>query len=329
MTHLRDHSPADRSRAVGSGRAPVCSRFLSALLLGAVMASVGGAAVADTSTANADRPVTAREQLNATLWMQRAAEYRLLAAQTWRMAQEKLASTLVAPGTAALEQIHLSPAALAALPTAIIVDLDETVLDNTAYQARNLLQGAEYDEATWQAWMREASATAVPGAKEFLTSAAAAGHRIIYLTNRRCLPSSATSAETGITADPCPAEGWTQANLRALGLPFADDKEALLLRGERPEWASSDKSTRRTWAAERYRIIALFGDDLHDFVPRADFAANESSLSAWFGERWFVLPNPMYGSWDRALVGDTCTAADSVESCATKTREQRYRALRP
>ena len=209
MTHLRDHSPADRSRAVGSGRAPVCSRFLSALLLGAVMASVGGAAVADTSTANAYRPVTAREQLNATLWMQRAAEYRLLAAQTWRMAQEKLASTLVAPGTAALEQIHLSPAALAALPTAIIVDLDETVLDNTAYQARNLLQGAEYDEATWQAWMREASATAVPGAKEFLTSAAAAGHRFIYLTNRRCLPSSATSAETGITADPCPAEGWT------------------------------------------------------------------------------------------------------------------------
>lgn len=253
----------------------------------------------------------------------------MLAAQTWRMAQEKLASGLVAPGTAALEQIHLSPAALAALPTAIIVDLDETVLDNTAYQARNLLQGTEYDEKSWQAWMREARASAIPGAKEFLTAAAGAGHRIIYLTNRRCLPESGISAEIGAAASACPAELWTQQNLRALGLPFADDRDALLLRGERAEWASSDKSTRRAWAAERYRIIALFGDDLHDFVPRTEFASREATLAGWFGERWFVLPNPMYGSWDRAIVDDACSADDDAEVCAAKTREQRYRALQP
>jgi 5'-nucleotidase (lipoprotein e(P4) family) len=272
---------------------------------------------------SAERPIVAREQMNATLWMQRAAEYRLLAGQSWQMAQEKLASTLIAPGTAALEQITQPAEALAALPTAIIVDLDETVLDNTAYQARNILQGRDYDESSWQAWMQEAAAPAVPGAKEFLQAAARAGHRIIYLTNRRCLPAPSAAS------DPCPAETWTLANLAKLGLPQAEDRESLLMRGERAEWAGSDKSLRRAYVAKRYRIIALFGDDLHDFVPRAEFAARESALTPWFGERWFVLPNPMYGSWDRALVGDACASGDSAEVCAVKTREQRYRALQP
>lgn len=269
------------------------------------------------------RPIVAREQMNATLWMQRAAEYRLIAAQTWRMAQEKLATTLVAPGTAALEQITLPAETLAALPTAIIVDLDETVLDNTAYQARNILQGQDYDESSWQAWMQEASAPAVPGAKEFLQAAVDAGHTIIYLTNRRCLP------DASATSGPCPAEAWTLANMAKLGLPQAGEAKFLLMRGERPEWASSDKSVRRAYVAQRYRILALFGDDLHDFVPRAEFAARESTLTPWVGERWFVLPNPMYGSWDRDLVGEACASGESAEVCAENTREQRYRALQP
>lgn len=290
------------------------SRLVSLTLLLVLAISIGWAD---------ERPVAAREQMNATLWMQRAAEYRLLATQTWRMAQEKLATTLVAPGTAALEQITQPAETLAALPTAIIVDLDETVLDNTAYQARNILQGRDYDESSWQAWMQEANATTVPGAKEFLQAASQAGHRIIYLTNRRCLPAPS------LASDPCPAETWTLANLAKLGLPQADERESLLMRGERPEWAGSDKSLRRAFVAERYRILALFGDDLHDFVPRAEFAAREQALTPWFGERWFVLPNPMYGSWDRALVSEACTRDDSAEACADKTREQRYRALQP
>lgn len=271
----------------------------------------------------AERPLAAREQMNATLWMQRAAEYQLIAQQTWWMAREKLATTLVAPGTAALEQIAYPAEALAALPTAIIVDLDETVLDNTVYQARNILQGQDYDESSWQAWMQEANATLVPGAKEFLQAAADAGHHIIYLTNRRCIAAESPPSE------PCPAERWTLDNLAKLGLPFATDRDSLLMRGERPEWGSSDKSLRRAYVAERFRIIALFGDDLHDFVPRAEFAERASTLMRWFGERWFILPNPMYGSWDRALVGDACTPSDSAETCALKTREQRYRALQP
>jgi 5'-nucleotidase (lipoprotein e(P4) family) len=294
-------------------------RLISSAMISLFMMVSGTPSIAEGEA----RPIVAREQMNATLWMQRAAEYRLIAAQTWRMAQEKLATTLVAPGTAALEQITLPAETLAALPTAIIVDLDETVLDNTAYQARNILQGKDYDESDWQAWMQEASAPAVPGAKEFLQAAVDAGHTIIYLTNRRCLP--AASGASG----PCPAEAWTLANMAKLGLPQADEAKFLLMRGERPEWASSDKSVRRAYVAQRYRILALFGDDLHDFVPRAEFAARESTLTPWVGERWFVLPNPMYGSWDRALVGEACASGESAEVCVENTREQRYRALQP
>ena len=306
-------------------------RFRKRVLLAVVCSLLGSASALATDAEHPARPATAREQMNSTLWMQRAAEYRLAATQVWRLAGEKLASSLSAPGTAALEQITFSADRLASLPTAIVVDLDETVLDNTAYQARNVLKGADYDEASWQAWMQEAAAPAVPGSQAFLQAAAAAGHRIIYLTNRRCLPmppSSDSNSERSVT-DPCPAQSWTQANLKTLDLPFAEDPESLLLRGARAEWASSDKRIRRAWVAERYRIIALFGDDLHDFVDRSEFAKRETELSRWFGERWFLLPNPMYGSWDRALVGNACQPGDTAEHCAQKTLDARYRALRP
>ena len=88
-------------------------------------------------------PVTAREQLNATLWLQRATEYELSTLQVYRLATERLPTVIAAPGTAATEQWTTASTQLAALPTAIIVDLDETVLDNTYYQARQLLQGAQ------------------------------------------------------------------------------------------------------------------------------------------------------------------------------------------
>ncbi|MEY4848456.1 MAG: hypothetical protein RLZZ36_1569, partial [Pseudomonadota bacterium] len=155
-------------------------------------------------------PVTAREQLNATLWLQRATEYELSTLQVYRLATERLPTVIAAPGTAATEQWTTASTQLAALPTAIIVDLDETVLDNTYYQARQLLQGREYEESSWQAWMQEAAATAIPGAVDFLRAAAAAGHRVFYVTNRFCqrLESS--------PEDPCPARTATLRNLRAL-----------------------------------------------------------------------------------------------------------------
>lgn len=299
---------------------------LCAWLVGLLVAGMGGVGYGAEDDRVEEWPVAAREQLNATLWVQRAAEYGLLAGQVWRAASEKLTTALVAPGTAALEQLAMPVAHWATLPTAIVLDLDETVLDNSAYQARRIRAGADYDEPSWQAWMAEANATAVPGAKEFLLTASAQGHHLVYLTNRRCI---GLPVSEGKAADPCPAERWTLENLRKLGLPFIEGRDLLLLRGARAEWDQSDKRSRRAWVAERYRIIALLGDDLHDFADRADFAARAEQLTPWFGERWFLLPNPMYGSWDRALIGDVCSANDSVADCAAKVRDRRYRSLLP
>ena len=268
-------------------------------------------------------PVTAREQLNATLWLQRATEYELSTLQVYRLATERLPTVMAAPGTAAAEQWNTAAATLATLPTAIVVDLDETVLDNTYYQARQLLQGRDYDEASWQAWMQEAAATAIPGAVDFLRAAAAAGHRIFYVTNRLC------QRLESLAEDPCPARTATLRNLRALGLPNVDDGESLMLRGERPEWSSSDKSVRRAAIAERYRIVALVGDDLRDFVDRPVFEARRSELSGLLGTRWFLLPNPIYGSWERELTSGACAPAASAADCAAQTLARKYGQLKP
>lgn len=287
-----------------------CFRSLTLLIVGLSSIAVGAAPDAATL------PTIAREQVSATLWMQRAEEYRIASESVFRLATERLPALVREPGSAAIEQVG-DAKAWAKLNTAIIVDLDETVLDNSYYQARQIRAGAEYDEASWQVWMQEAAATAVPGAVEFLQAASRAGHRIFYITNRACAPLPSID-------DPCPAKTATRKNLQRLGLPDADYPDALMLRGSHPEWRTSDKTSRRAWVASRYRVIALFGDDLNDFMPRADYAKRRNEFADFFGRRWFLLPNPIYGSWERAVLGGVCTPSMTAAQCAIATTERRY-----
>lgn len=286
--------------------------FKSLMLLAVSAASI----VAGASPAPAPLPTIAREQVSATLWMQRAEEYRIATESVFRLATERLPALVSEPGSAAIEQVG-DPTVWGKLNTAIIVDLDETILDNSYYQARQIRAGAEYEEASWQSWMQEAAATAVPGAVEFLQTASRAGHRIFYITNRACAPLPSVD-------DPCPAKAATRKNLQRLGLPDADYPDALMLRGSHPDWRTSDKTSRRTWVASRYRVIALFGDDLNDFMPRADYAKRRGEFAHFFGRRWFLLPNPIYGSWERALLGGVCTPSMTATQCAIATTERRY-----
>jgi 5'-nucleotidase (lipoprotein e(P4) family) len=232
------------------------------------------------------------DQLNAVLWMQRAPEYRANALQTWRAAIGQL-DAAAAPGTAATEQEAVEPATLAPLPTAVVLDIDETVLDNSVYQARLLQDQRRFEAKSWREWVLAAEAAAIPGALEFVQAAVARGHRVFYVTNRDCFDVPLDSE------DPCPTLTATMKNLRALGFPNASDREAYLFQGLRPEWQKSAKTARRAWIAERYRIIMLIGDDLGDFVDQRVFAQRSEQLSAQFGRRWFALPNAMYGSWER------------------------------
>lgn len=230
---------------------------------------------------------TALEQLHATLWMQTAPEYRASTEQVYRLATERIANP--AQGTAALEQLDAPPDQLARLPTAVILDLDETVLDNSVYQARLIRDKAVYNSRTWGEWVMAGEAEAIAGAREFIAAARRLGHTVFYVSNRDCNTPAATPT------DACPAQTASMRNLVALGIDAKPDPDRMLLRGEKPEWAS--KTQRRAFIAASYRIIAMVGDDLGDFVDPKVFAGDRDRLDWRFGVNWFVLPNPIYGSW--------------------------------
>ena len=237
--------------------------------------------------ANAD-DTAGREQLNATLWMQRSPEYRAIVAQVYRLATTRISAPQA--GSAALEQAGIPVEQLARLPTAVVLDLDETVLDNTVYQARLIRDRTTYNAETWGAWVRAGEAEALPGARDFIAAARRLGHTVFYITNRDCSTPKPTAD------DPCPAKTATLRNLVALGIEAKPDPDRLLLRAERPDWVSG-KSARRAFIAANYRIVALVGDDLGDFTDPQVFAADRARLEPHFGVDWFLLPNPIYGSW--------------------------------
>jgi 5'-nucleotidase (lipoprotein e(P4) family) len=241
--------------------------------------------------------------VNATLYVQSSAEYRANAVQTYAAARRALDEALADPSRAgAIEEMNEDPAQ----PPAVIVDVDETVLDNTGFEARVIRKGMTYDEATWKQWTSESAATAIPGALEFLTYAKSRGVTVFYITNR----------------DEDERPGTTE-NLRKLGFPLEDGVQTLLLR----ENKVSDKSGRRKQVADKYRVLLLAGDDLNDFAANVRRASWEDrnalllKMKDWWGTRWFMLPNPMYGSWEHAAIGAGPTPCEELQ--------RKVNALRP
>ncbi|MGY0505727.1 5'-nucleotidase, lipoprotein e(P4) family [Luteimonas sp. e5] len=233
--------------------------------------------------------VAADDNLNAVAWMQGSAEYAQVTRSLFRAAEARLDAAL-ASGEDALPPAERDRPA-ADLPPAIIVDVDETVLDNSPYQARLIAEGGEFDEAGWDRWVAQQKARPVPGAVEFARAAQARGITLLYISNR-------TEAQKAATL----------ANLRAVGFPVAHD-EVFMGLGKQVagcEQQGSGKRCRRLLAARGYRIVMQFGDQLGDFVEIADNAAaaraaQAQSYASWWGERWWMLPNPSYGSWEPAL----------------------------
>jgi len=246
----------------------------------------------DAAAAEPDEPI-GRENLHATLWMQISPEYRANVLQVYRLAGERIATPSI--GSAATEQSGVAPEVLAKLPTAVVLDLDETVLDNTVYQARLLRDHVAYDATSWGKWVGAGAADALPGAREFIARARALGHTVFYISNRDC------TAPPPTAVDPCPAKAATMKNLVALGIDSKADPAHLLLRGEKPEWNQSNKTSRRAFIGASYRIVALVGDDIGDFIDPVVFAADRERLEPRFGTHWFVLPNPIYGSWTKTF----------------------------
>lgn len=207
--------------------------------------------------------------VNATLWIQSSAEYRAAALQTYAAARMALDDAMREP----------SP-----LPPAVILDLDETALDNSQFAARQLAKGERFTFGeAWTMWVSESASTAVPGAVEFAQYAQSRGVTPFYVTSRLAKHEAAT-----------------RVTLEKLGFPLAATEDTLLVRGERPEWSASTKEPRRQFVSSRYRVLVYLGDAMGDFPSEPPFE------SAPWGRRWFVVPNPMYGSWEKVSEDDPC-----------------------
>lgn len=261
-------------------------KSLNQLYLCAVL-SIFSAHQANSSEISIDRSLQEQTMLS-VLYAQSSTEYAANCIQTYANASQILDTAIAdKKWTAALEQTG----EYSEKPMAIILDVDETVLDNVAFQARSILSGLSYPNG-WIEWGLEASAKPVPGVSNFLKKASKKGIKIFYVTNR--------VAEL---------EEATRINIKNLGLPFDEDRDVLLMRDENG-WGS-DKVSRRALVANDYRILMLVGDQLTDFisleeattdiVSRKELAEKYSDM---WGQKWFMLTNPMYGKWEAAIYGN-------------------------
>jgi 5'-nucleotidase (lipoprotein e(P4) family) len=247
-------------------------------------------------TACATEPVTPqkREPDLGALWVKTAGEYEALGRQAYAAATEDLDRLLADGSWSALPgQIG------AGLKPAMIFDIDETLLNNVQFQ---LEHEPPFSDEKFDAWHATHQVPAVPGAREFVQRARAAGVELFFVTNRRCAPMESASG-------PCPQERITIQDLHDAGIHA--DSDHVMLAGERPEW-TQEKKVRRDAIAAEHRVVMLFGDDLGDFLacvrkrviaPCAEAATRESRQAAvekhaaYWGNGWYILPNPMYGSW--------------------------------
>jgi len=229
----------------------------------------------------------------ALLYQQRAAEYKALCFQAYNLARLRLNEALKHKGKK---------------PLAVITDVDETVLDNSPYDAARAVKDKDFDLAGWKAWTARGIADTVPGAPSFLKYAASRGVAVFYVTNR----------------DEDEREGTT-LNLKRYNLPNADKAHIILKQGV------SSKEARRQEIIKKYNVVLYCGDNLPDFdsaydnKPLQDSRNNTTErLKKYFGSKYIVIPNSGYGDFENAFFGNqklNSAQKDSVLRAVIKVAE--------
>lgn len=244
-------------------------------------------AVVSFVAACAPRQQQADADMDALLWSTASAEYDVIARQIFFQAQRQLDRQLSKKGeTAVLEQQR----SFESLPPAIIVDVDDTLLSNGALHYQLMAEGIPFNNEIWATWVGEARAKPIAGALEYVTYAHKKGVTVFYISNR----------------DISLLEG-TWRNLKQLGFPLEEERHQLLLLNGRDDWGW-DKTTRRTHVARQYRVLQVLGDGLGDFIASTATMTLEEQRHAssqyleYWGEKWFMLPNPVYGDWEKAIL---------------------------
>lgn len=277
----------------------------STALVFALMFNASCAHHRDAAAASPTEKIAQFDGLNALLWQQSSAEYYANTRQSFALAEQALLAQLAQPNlSAALDQTD----AFSDLPPAVVVDVDETMLDNSAYMAGLLSRGERFDSGSWAAWCQQKAAAALPGAVEFSNFATSRGVRIIYLSNRDVSQVEAT-----------------RMNLQALG--FADTSSTATFLFRDPSAGLDTKASRRALVAKRFRIVLMLGDNLGDFTeaykdtPSARLRLSQD-YNAYWGSRWIMLANPIYGSWEQSVLEFDETLAPEL------ARQRKLRALR-
>lgn len=234
-------------------------------------------------------------------WVESAAEYDALTLQTYQNAMDHLDEMIADSGSTALPGWSDS----AGLPTAVILDVDETSVSNVEFQVE--IDG-NFSHEAFDYWQLNNPSRRIQGAPEFIQAARDKGVTVFFVTNRPC-------HERDFAPGPCPQEAITLQDLAEAGIET--DAEHLMLVGEKPEW-NREKRFRQELVAKNYRVIMLIGDDLGDFLscvrakpvaPCSAAAAKDRDRmtmehSEYWGTRWHILPNPMHGSWSSFISAD-------------------------
>ncbi|MDT4897254.1 MAG: hypothetical protein QOH25_2331 [Acidobacteriota bacterium] len=254
-------------------------------------------AIAQTAATAAQQQADNVYQEGAILWTQTSGEARALAYQAFNLARMMLDRDLRMNRRGRMRR-------------AVVVDADETVLDNSRYQATLLKNRQNYDAKSWAEWVNRAEAAAIPGSVEFLRYAASVGVRVFYITNRKLAEREATAM-----------------NLRKLGFPNVNDQTLLV----RTDANTSSKEARRQAVGAKYRIVLLMGDNLNDFAEVFDKSKTVSDRIAavernkdQFGTRFIVLPNVMYGDWESAIYEYNSKLTDEEKAAKRKSQLKTY-----
>jgi len=237
------------------------------LVLAAVPFAACGAP-ARPAPATAPTPAAAPAPLSPALrWVRRSAEYRALTRQIYAFAALRLD-----------ELARGRPAG----SWAVILDADETVLDNSEYERRRAAVDSGYSDASWAAWVRERAAGEVPGATSFTVTVRSLGGRVVIVTNR---------------ADSLCAD--TRGNLNAAGI--ATDLVLCMPPGESNKNPRFERVQQGTAAPgfPALTVVEWIGDNIQDFPHLTQAARSDAAALAEFGRHFFLLPNPVYGSWER------------------------------
>jgi 5'-nucleotidase (lipoprotein e(P4) family) len=227
----------------------------------------------------ASRPPDATRGLEVK-YVRDSAEYATLSRMVYRMATDAVTRNHPASGA-----------------WGVVLDVDETTLDNSQYQIERGFYGLGYEEASWANWIQRAEAGTVPGVKEFLDAVRGLGGKVVFITDRNAEYVALDGSKLDLVAA-------TRGNLGHNGLFVSGD--LLCLKTS----AGDNKASRRksvsegtgacSWSGTPVQIVAFAGDQMTDF-PASGEAFSGAGTDKEFGNSFFLLPQPMYGRWTNGV----------------------------